>query len=144
MPSKLYKWNDIDRWQDFDPTLLIDTGETKLNKLILKSRLIVFSYDSTGLLETLSQNIPSIAFWENGLDHLFEDVVPYYKLLVEVGIIHLDVNSITNHINNNWDNIDDWWFNNKTQSAINTFCEKYSKTTKSPIKDIQSVFKDAN
>ena len=136
----LYGWDDVERWNDFDPNLYIDDGKTSLKKLISESRLVVYSYDSTGLIESLSQNIPTVAFLEHGIEHLFDDAIPYYNLLKDAGIIHFDYSSIANHINNNWDNIQHWWYNEKTQSAILQFCSKYSVTTNEPVKELKTFF----
>ena len=50
------------RWKDFDPAVKVDTGEVDIRDLISRSRLVVHSYDSTGILETLNLNIPTLAF----------------------------------------------------------------------------------
>ena len=48
-------------------------GENKLDKLIEKSRLCIFTYDSTGILENLSLNIPTLAIWNNFDNHLNDE-----------------------------------------------------------------------
>ena len=69
--------------EDFDPAVKTDAGEVDIRDLISRSRLVVPSYDSTGMLETLNLNIPTLAFWQNGLDHLENSVKPLYQKLVD-------------------------------------------------------------
>ena len=127
------RWSEIDKWRDFDPNLKIETGAKPIAKLIAKSRLVIHSYDSTGILETLSQNIPTLAFWQNGLDHLRDSAKPYYQLLVDAGIIHLTPESAATKVNEVWDNMENWWAQSTVQDARRTFCDRYARTEKKPV-----------
>jgi putative transferase (TIGR04331 family) len=133
---KFFDWFEKDRWAEFDPSLRIDFGESLINSLIVNSRLIVHSYDSTGILETLSQNIPSIAFWQNGFDHLRDSAKPYYQSLVDAGIIHLSAESAAKKVNEIWDNVDFWWASEDVVKARKSFCDRYAKNTNSPINQL--------
>lgn len=139
---KSQNWCEFERWHDFDTTLKIESGTLNLNGLISESRLVIHSYDSTGILETLSQNVPTIAFWQNGLDHLRETAKPFYQLLVEVGIIHFSSDSISSKINDIWDDVDSWWFSSEVQNARELFCEKFARVSCSPIADLKKVFQE--
>ena len=127
------------RWQVFDPSLKINEGHSPINQLISENRLIVHGYDSTGILITLSQNIPTIAFWLNGFDHLNDEVVDDYRLLMAAGIIHLTPESAANKVNEIWPNIDDWWGREEVQIARKEFCEKYARVSKHPAKDLKKI-----
>lgn len=133
---KNHKWQELDRWRLFDPKLNIETGNIHINKLIAKSRIIIHSYDSTGILETLSQNIPTLAFWQNGFDHLRESAKPYYQVLLDVGIIHFSSISVAKKVNQIWENIDEWWFSQSVQEARRVFCNNYARTSKNPIYEL--------
>lgn len=130
------KWSEEARWNAFDPTLQIDTGIKPISELVARSRLIVHSYDSTGILETLSQNIPTLAFWQNDLDHLRENAKPYYQLLVDAGVIHLSVNSVANKINEIWNNTENWWMKPEVQDARIQFCKQYARTCNNPTNEL--------
>ena len=78
--------------------------------LIAQSRLIVHSYDSTGILETLSMNIPTICFWRDGFDHLDPSAKPYYESLKNAGIFFETPKHAANHISRYWNNIDVFTF----------------------------------
>ena len=56
-------------------------------KLIKKSRVVFFNYDSTGLLENLSLNIPSVCFWHDTYSHIDDKYIGKYKKLVEGKIL---------------------------------------------------------
>ena len=136
---KYFEWNEQARWKEIDSSLKIDTGGSRINELISKSRLVVHSYDSTGILETLSQNIPSLAFWQNGLDHLNDAAKPYYELLVEAEIIHLSSESAARMVNEIWTDVDGWWKQYKVQSAREKFCNQFARQSENPVRDIKKI-----
>ena len=136
------KWNEELRWQAFDPTLKIDIGSVAIRDLISQSRLVVHSYDSTGILETLSQNIPTIAFWQNDFDHLRDSAKPYYQLLVDAGIVHLTAKSAAEKVNEVWDSVESWWQQAAVQEARKQFCERYARVSQNPVFELkETIFK---
>lgn len=134
-----HQWNQIARLHDFDPALNIESGKLPIEKLISNSRLVVHSYDSTGILESLSLNIPTIAFWKNEFDHLREGAMPYYQLLVDVGIVHLSAESASRMVNEVWGDIDDWWFDENVQRARKDFCNRYALKLDSALADLKKI-----
>jgi len=133
------KWGEELRWRTFDENLKIETGRLNIKKMVAQSRLVIHSYDSTGLLETLSLNIPTLAFWQNGFEHLRESAKPYYKLLMNVGIIHLSPESTARKVNEVWDDVAGWWEQVEVQKARQTFCDRYAKFSQNPIVDLKKV-----
>lgn len=137
--SNYLSWNEVDRFKKFDSSLKIDTGESNIKDLIAKSRLVVHSYDSTGILETLAQNIPSIAFFHNGLDHVNESEILYYQLLVDAGIFHLSYESASRKVNEICNDVDVWWKQSNIQSARMRFCDRFARQTINPISDLKNI-----
>ena len=133
------KWSEEARWQAFDSSLKIDTGDTDIRELIAQSRLVVHSYDSTGILETLSQNIPTLAFWQNGFDHLCDSAKPHYQLLVDAGIVHLTPESVAQKVNEVWSDVDSWWNNETTQCARRHFCNNYAQISDTPLLEMKNT-----
>jgi hypothetical protein len=136
---QLYRRSEKKRWFDFDASLKLDNGKLNIRKLISKNRLVVHSYDSTGMLETLSLNIPTLAFWQNGLDHLDDNAIPHYQMLIDVGIIYLSAESVANKVNDIWDNVDEWWHQTYVQNARKKFCELYAKESNNPISELKKI-----
>jgi putative transferase (TIGR04331 family) len=137
------KFDEEARWQSFDQSLKIDKGNKPIGELVSQSRLVVHSYDSTGILETLSQNIPTLAFWQNDFDHLRESAKPYYQLLVDAGIVHVTAESVAQKVNMVWDDVDAWWGQNKVQEARKKFCDRYARVSKSPVSELLKIIRIA-
>jgi putative transferase (TIGR04331 family) len=133
------KWNEEARWQAWDQSLKIDTGSMPIGELIAQSRLVVHSYDSTGILETLSQNIPTLAFWQNGFDHLRDSAKPYYQLLLDAGIVHLTPESVAAKVNEVWDDVNGWWEQNNVQDARKQFCDRYARQSQNPVCELKQI-----
>lgn len=125
-------WNEPARWKKFDSDIKLDLGLLNIQDQIRRSRLVVHSYDSTGLLETMALNIPTIAFWQNGLAHLRDEVKEDFQALVDIGIIHLSPKSAAHMVNEIWDDTAAWWGEPKRKKIVKIFCSKYSKMSKNP------------
>ena len=102
--------------------------------------MVVHSYDSTGVLETLSQNIPTIMFWDHPFEQLGKDAKVYYKMLVDVGILHLSSISAAKKINQVWNNIDSWWMLRSVQKVRIKFCNRYSRISNNPAIQLKKIF----
>jgi len=125
--------SDQQIWRDRYPHARIEIGVAPIRTLIQNSRLIVHSYDSTGILETLALNIPTMCFWRDGLDHLLPEAKPYYKLLRDVGIFTDNPVHAAELIAVYWDNIDAWWLSQKVQDARKVFCARFSREVDNPV-----------
>lgn len=126
---------------DFSPDLTIDQGDKKLSSLMLESRLIVFAYDSTGILENLAMDIPTLAFWQFEMQHLTEEAKGYYQILVDVGIVHFHPESIANKVNEIWSDVESWWRSPVIQIAREKFCYQYARTSHKPIRDLKRIIR---
>jgi putative transferase (TIGR04331 family) len=134
-------WGELERWREFDSGLQLNDGTENIDGLIAKSRLVVHSYDSTGILETLSQNIPTVAFWQNGLEHVRDSARPWYQLLIDVGIVHLSAASAAQHVSNVWDDVAGWWELAAVKNARLAFCNQYARTVPHPLQELRNILK---
>ena len=75
-----------------------------------KSKIIVHLSDGTGVLETLSANIPCVFIMPN-LNYINIEARKDYQSLVKAKILFFNHKDLTEHINNNYFKIDEWWKN---------------------------------
>ncbi|MBI5141417.1 MAG: transferase [Nitrospirae bacterium] len=137
-----YIKHDMDEnsfWRDHYPDIRIDTGDSSIQTLLNANRLIMHSYDSSGILETLAQNIPTMAFWQNGLSHLCDDAKPYYQTLIDCGIIHLSPQSAAEKVNMVWSDIYAWWDSKIVQNARSVFCDRYACVSENPVRKLKEI-----
>jgi putative transferase (TIGR04331 family) len=134
-----HNWNELARWAAFDSSINVDSGERNIRELLSENRLIVHSYDSTGMLETLAQDLPTLAFWQNGFDHLRDTAKPHYQYLVDVGIVHLTPDSLAQKINEIWEDVEGWWNGANIKDAKNRFCAVFSKHACKPVHELRRL-----
>lgn len=133
-------WSDEQRWKDRMPSISVEASVTPIRELISQSRLVIYAYDSTGILETLALNIPTMCFWREGLDHLLPSAKPYYELLREAGILCDTPEQAAKHVAQIWDHVEDWWWSEKVQDARAAFCERYARVEKHPVRKLTELF----
>ena len=136
---KNHKFREDLRWLEFDNNLEIDCYQSSFFSSLSKSRLVVHSYDSTGFLESLALNVPTMAFWQNGFDHLVPEAKQYYQELVDIGILHLSPKSISEKINNEWADVDLWWNKLEVQKVRSRFCKQYARQIENPIQVLKNL-----
>lgn len=135
-------WGEAERWRRRQPGVMLDHGTTALARLIRRSRLVVHSYDSTGILETLALNIPTLCFWTGGTSHLRASAVPFYELLVQAGILHTSAQSAALKVAQVWSDVRSWWADEALQDARKRFCHEYARTIDAPISTLARLLRE--
>jgi len=92
---------------------------------INKSELVIVTYDSTFLLESLTLNRPTCLFIRKDFWEMSEESEPYFKKFLECGILHYDEQSLANHISTVHQDYLSWWQSDLVQSSIDSFLSKY-------------------
>ena len=105
---------------------LVD-NHIRFKDLMKKTKIAFFNYDSSGFLENLNLDVPSVACWPDLLNHLNSKALIDYKKLLNCKIIFKSPEDAANHISKNWENIDKWWLSKEVRSAVNFFKLKYSQ-----------------
>jgi len=139
-----FSWSAEERWAERYPQVRIERGATPIQTLIRRSRLVVHSYDSTGILETLALNIPTLCFWHGGLDHLLSSAKPYYALLRNAGILIDTPAHAATLVTERWESIEQWWGSERVQNARKAFCAEYAQTEKHPIRTLKRLLTKDN
>jgi len=134
-----YNWYEKERLKEFSGQINIEEGRASIEKLINKNRLVIHGYDSTGIMETLSMNIPTLAFWSEGLNHLKDDAKPYYELLARCGVIHFNSESLSSKVQDVYQDINSWWYSKDVQFARKAFCDQYAKNCDKPVFKLASL-----
>ena len=130
------------KYDDFfninDHKYKLDYGKIPYFKALNRAKLIIFGYDSSGILEAIIANKPFVCLWPNLFEHLNEFVKADYKLLKEVKILFDNPDELSEHIKNNWENLNDWWLEEDTQRNLKKFSENFS------IKPDKNFYKNLN
>jgi len=118
-------------------------SRSKINqKLINESRISVHSGDGTAFLECLAIKKPTVCLLEN-LNWIREEVREDYNELIKAKIIFSTYDKLSSHINEVYNEIDKWWFDDEVKRARDKFCRKYSQPApKHGIKKFSKLLKE--
>ena len=133
-------WGQVSRWNDKYPEVRSDSGSLNISKLLKKSKLVVYTCNSTGYLEYMAQNMPTIVYFNLDSEPLREDAKPFFEKLKQVGIYHETPQSAAKHVNAVWDNIELWWCSSEVQAAKEEFCHNFALDNHNLIEDLNNVF----
>ncbi|MDB9976112.1 LIC12162 family protein [Candidatus Thioglobus sp.] len=136
-----FGWDQLSRWEDFNPNISVDIGEKPMQEDANNCRLFIATYNATTYLESLSWNIPTVIFWNVNHWELNKNTQESFDLLESVGIFHRTPESAAKQIIRIWDNIDIWWWSDKVQNARKIFCNKYSYIADDSTDKIGAIFK---
>ena len=133
-----YRWFEDQRWRDRCPDVRLEKGVARLRDMIAQSRLVVHSYDSTGFLETLIANVPSICFTQDTFE-LAPDAQPAYQMLRDAGLLVESPQQAAQAVEQHWDNVEAWWNGPTVQNARLAFCARYARMTEDPISTMKEL-----
>lgn len=133
---KRMAWGEQRRWHRREGAVRLENGTTPLAALMRRSRLVVHSYDSTGILENLALNIPTLCFWREGTGHLRASAVPFYRLLADSEILHETAEGAARKVTQVWSDVGGWWHSAAVQDARRRFCDQYARSSDTPIETL--------
>lgn len=134
-----HHWGEELRWTDHSPATRVETGGAPIGRLINESRLVVHSYDSTGILEMIAFDTPMMAFWRGGLSQLVPDARPYYEMLRNVGVLHDTPEAAAEAVATHWRDPVRWWTSGPVRESRAHFAERYARIVKRPVRTLRQL-----
>jgi len=126
---KNYKKNiypEFDGFLDKKHNFSIKKNEN-FKKLVDSSRVVIFNDYSTGFLECLSIDHPTICLFPSKLDFIHSSNTEDFKLLLKNNLIFFNELKLAVFLNKNYNNIEYWWNTKKIKQIKKDFCIKYSR-----------------
>jgi len=125
----------------FNKKIKFDRGESSFESVISKGKLFLHTSNQTGFLETMFYNLPTILL----LDKKSETFTPSSRKIIQKleakNVIHYDAKLASQFINDNFNNIEKWWFDKDLQLLRKKFCFEFVKQVKNPTHELKNVFK---
>lgn len=107
--DRIFHSHYVNSWLKEFPNVMIDHSTRRIDKALSESRIHIYTYNSTGYLECLSLDYPTLLFWN---EKLFESTPEFSELMVkleEVGLYHRTAESCAKFVSEIWDDIPGWW-----------------------------------
>ncbi len=133
-PSDKERWNNELILKNKVPNLKPD-NEDSFYKSLDRSRIFVSDSLGTSFLESMQSNTPTVIFI-NKNSYLFRDsFLKHVSYLRKAKILFFSPIEAANHINEVYNNIDNWWNSDITKKIRNNFCLEHSLTSTRWIND---------
>lgn len=137
-----FGWDLMERWEDADPQIRTDNGSLDFNDLLKNTRLYVATYNATTFLESFTQGIPTVMFWNPKHWELADAAEPYFELLRQASILFDDPVSCAQHINAIWEDVPGWWSTPQVSEAVQKFCTQYAYVGRRPLRELRTALSD--
>ena len=120
----------------------IDEGVQSVYSLFEKTKLSIFLYYSTGVLESLSLDIPTIFYCPKKLVYIDPAERKYLDILNKCKILSYDEDEFKNNINFIIKDVKKWWSMKDVKQARSIIINRYSKVEKNnPVLKISKLLK---
>lgn len=130
-------WSEDALWKERFPQIRLDDGTLPIAGQIGRSRLTVFSYESTGILESLAGNIPILFFYDTRDYPLRPGARLCYERLKVAGIFHESPGSAAAKVNEVWNDVSGWWARDEVQEARKAFCDHFARMPQHPRRELK-------
>jgi putative transferase (TIGR04331 family) len=134
-----YYWDIEARWQDADPSITLDSGQRDIGELLNDTRLYVATYNATTFLESFTQGIPTVIFWNPAHWELSVEAQPYFDTLRRALIFFDDPVACAQHVNSIWNDVPGWWASDAVQSAVEQFTARFAYVGPRPLRELRSA-----
>ena len=130
-----YGWNDK-RYLKKNGYNFNSGRRKKLNNMMKKNALNIFTYNSTAILEAFAYNFISCCYWDPKQWSWRKEAQEDLKMLEMAGIYHSNIESLAIFLNKHKtsESLILWWSSKTVQNAKNKFCSKYAKSRNNEIK----------
>jgi len=114
-----------------------------LLELIDNSKLTLFCYwESTQFLQCMALDRPCVVILEDGFEQKIRpSAKKIFQDLIKIKVLHLTPESAATFLNQNLDNIYQWWNHIDVKKTKENFCQKYASKNKNSLHDLKNIFK---
>lgn len=137
-----YKNDSLNFLKEAISNLELEDWSVDFNESINKSRVYVCDHNSTTFLEAFALNVPTIMFWNPAHYQLFDNARPFYKSLIDCGILHYSPESAAKLLSEVYETINDWWFETHRQKAVKLFCQNFALRSPNGLNQWKKEFKN--
>ena len=120
-------WNEKKLFDSVNPNLTYLDKSKKMVKEISSAKLIIHTYCSTGHLECLAANIPTLILYVHDFNLLEKKTIDYFKKFKKLGIMHTSPQSLFSKLKKikTTKEIEEWWGKKNIQSLLNRYRKDY-------------------
>ena len=127
--SSKIKYIDLGRSPGLSEFLNQSINFSKSKKSVIEQsidyKIVVETLNSTGFLENLYFNVPSILILDENYSPIRNNAIKFFELLKNYNIVFNNPIHAAKHINKSYKDINLWWENKNLQNARINFCKEF-------------------
>ncbi|MDI7174384.1 LIC12162 family transferase [Leptospira santarosai] len=127
--SILFGWNNIEFLQANAFLPKISQDESLISRM-RNAKVVVIDHLATSYIECIALNIPTILYFKEDFFGYSDKLKPYLMNLKDAGIYHESSDFAVRFLNENYNQIENWWNSSKVQAARQNFLAEYGKIDK--------------
>ena len=101
------------------------------------SKLFIFNWRARTQL--ININFPTLLLLRNFETQKKDNYKKYYDFLLNSKILHLNNESLTNHLNDIKNNIESWWNLSKTQNNLKNFTKLFASNENNTPENLKNI-----
>ena len=125
-----YGWRDLDYLTKCGGEFRIDRVRQPLRQMMKSARLMLFTYNSTAMMESMALNVPTLCYWDSELWAWRDSAQPLLDAMRDVSIFHECGEKAANFLNSMMETqgLMAWWSSKEVQTVRRSFCDQYART----------------
>ena len=139
-------WNEKKLFLTNNPKLKFINSNKKMIDIIDSAKLMIYTFCSSGYLESIAANKPTIVLYLHDLNLLNDKTKKHFKILKKNGILHTDINSLIRMLKkyNHSDKIQKWWCDKKIQKLVSKYREDFCFYNNDKLNDLKNIIVNEN
>ena len=139
-PDKSF-WNEEDHFLNVNPNLKFIDESKKMTKEMNSAKLVIQTTCSSGHLETIAINKPTLIYLSHDLNLLDKKSKKYLLEFKKLGIVHTNPKSLCKILKklNKDDELNKWWNQKKIQNLISNYKADYCILNKNKLYDLTRI-----
>ena len=137
-------WYEKKQFLSIDSNLRFIDENKKMTEEMKTAKIIIQTTFSSGHLESLAINKPTLIYLSHNFDLLENKSKKYLLKFKKLGIVHTDPKSlfkILKKLNKN-DTLEKWWYQKKIQDLILRYKDDYCILNKNKIDNLKNIIKN--
>ncbi len=139
-PDKSF-WNEEEHFLNVNPNLKFIDESKKMTKEMNSAKLVIQTTCSSGHLETIAINKPTLIYLSHDLNLLDKKSKKYLLEFKKLGILHTNPKSLCKILKklNKDDELNKWWNQKKIQNLISNYKADYCILNKNKFNDLTRI-----
>jgi len=140
LDNNIYEWGNTSEIKNILKKNYVQKYNSPLMEYLYKSKIVVCAYPETALYESILTGPTILLFNYNSVvDDRYREI---FKKLSKYKIAFSNPEDAALHINNVWDNVDEWWHSKDVKNTLDEFVQQTASISKNPAKSWVEFLKE--